>query len=96
MDKPHEFDVKVTGNPLPGKDTSVFIKRVNARVIRLDPYAVYDYTTFAQVRYGMRWYGKITDMGFIDNFYKSVVSYAEKYLINWMFHITVKYTESEE
>lgn len=96
MVKPHEFDVKVTGNPLPGKDTSVFIKRVHARALRLDPNVVYDYTTFAQVRYGMKWYGKITDMGFIDNFYKSVVIYADRYLLNWEFQMIVKYSESEE
>jgi len=96
MSKPHEFEVKVTGNPLPGKDTSVFIKRVHARALRLDPNVVYDYRTFARIRYGMEWHGEIIDMGFIDNFYKSVVSYAEKYLLNWVFHIKIKYVESEE
>lgn len=96
MSKTHEFVLKVTGNPLPGKDTSVFIKRVHARALRLDPNVAYEYRRFARIRYGMEWHGEIIDMGFIDNFYKSVVLYAQKYLSNWVFEMKVKYTESEE
>ena len=88
-----EFEVEVAGSPLPGKDLDRFIARVTIRAQKLDPEVKQDSRSFARIRYSLRWYGKLIDLGYIDTFYNQVVRYSGQYLSNWELTIKVNYTE---
>lgn len=91
-----EFEFVVAGRPLPGKDLDRFIARVTLKAERLDPNVKQDSRSFARIRYSLRWYGKLVDLGYIDTFYGQIVRYSNQYLENWELAIKVDYTEREE
>ena len=88
-----EFEVVIAGAPLPGKSLDRFIARVNLRAERLDPGVKQDSRSFAGLRYSLRWYGDLIDLGYIDTFYNHIVKYSDQYLSNWELKIKVDYKE---
>lgn len=90
-----EFEVEVAGSPLPGKLLDQFISRVTLRAQRLDPGVKQDTRSFAQIRYSLRWYGNLIDIGYIDTFHDQIVRYSGQYIKNWELSIKVNYREKE-
>lgn len=91
-----EFEVVVSGTILLGKDIHRYMARVTQKAIRLDSNVIQDYRTFAGIRYSIRWYGKLVDIGYIDNFYSQVVRLSDQYIENWKLSIRINYKEMEE
>lgn len=90
-----DFEIELAGSPVVGKDIGVFERRVHGRILKLDPNAQVERTSFARLRFRFRWYGEPINIEKIDDVHKSVLKYMEEYLRDWEYRIEVNYHERE-
>ena len=95
MDIKGTFEISIAGSELPGKNIDVFVRRVHQRILTLDPDAQFDQRSFARLRYSITWYGVPVRIEIIDSVHKSVIRYANEYLVNWEYGIKISYIEKE-
>lgn len=89
------FELEISGLPVSSGDIDIFIKRVQARVLKVDPDIKIEVYNFAGIRYRMHWYGKPVVLGEVDTMYRQAVRYSNKYLEKWEMKIVVGYKEEE-
>ena len=87
------FQISAVGDPLPGKDIAVFVRRMSAAISRVDPGVKYDLRHFAGIRYRVVWSGNPIYLEKIDDVQKIVKRYSKEYLAKWEYSININYVE---
>ncbi len=91
-----QYEIKISGVPIAGKNMLTFIKTVDSRIKKIDPASISDSRNFAGIKYTFTWQGDLKDFTYIDNVKNSIVTYANRYLKNWVLSIKINYIEHEE
>ena len=86
--------IEISGAALPGKDITVFERRVHQRVLNIAPEAKNESYNFARLEYRFVWTAEKFDLNKIDSLRKQIKRLIDDFLDKWTYGINIDYKES--
>lgn len=91
---PGTFVLNMTGRPLKTGAVDILLGILKSRFEKFSPDHEVNIIHFGRISFRIEVSGTPEKFDYLDNMMKSVKLYIERYLSNWEYDITVKYTES--